>query len=177
MPKPEKIELVAKLKDHMEASNAVLLSDYAGLTVEQMNALRKSLRESSVKYLIAKNTLFKIAADSVGGEYANLAKHWKGPTAVAFSQGDPTVGAKLLYEFAKANKETEKPVFKIGLVDGTIFDQADLERLAQLPGREELLAKVVGAISSPLSSLVGTLDGILREFVVTIDGIAKAKAQ
>jgi len=178
MPKPEKLELVAKLKEQMEASNAMLLSDYAGLTVEQMNALRKSLRENSVKYLIAKNTLFKIAADSVGGEYANLAEHWKGPTAVAFSQeGDPAVGAKLLYEFAKANKATHKPAFKVGLVDGTIFGQAELERLAQLPSRDELLSKVVGAISSPMTALVGTLDSILREFVLTIDAIAEAKAQ
>lgn len=176
MPKPEKVELVAKLKEHMEASNTVLLSDYAGLTVEQMNALRKSLRESSVKYLIAKNTLFKIAADSVGGKYAELDNYWKGPTAVAFSQGDPTVGAKLLYEFAKANKETEKPTFKVGLVDGSVFGPDELMKLAQLPSRDELIAKVVGAIASPLTALVGTLDGVLREFVCTIDAVAKAKA-
>jgi large subunit ribosomal protein L10 len=177
MPKPEKIELVAKLKEHMEASNTVLLSDYAGLSVEQMNALRKSLRENRVKYLIAKNTLFRIAADQAGGKYAELDSYWKGPTAVAFSQGDPTVGAKLLYEFAKANKENDKPTFKVGLVDGSIFNPADLEQLAQLPSRDELVARVVGSISSPLTALVGTLDGILREFVCTIDAIAKAKAQ
>ncbi|MBU1318078.1 MAG: 50S ribosomal protein L10 [candidate division Zixibacteria bacterium] len=177
MPKPEKIELVAKLKEQMEASNAVLLSDYAGLTVEQMNALRKSLRESSVKYLIAKNTLFKIAADSVGGQYAKLADHWTGPTAVAFSQGDPTIGVKLLYEFAKANKATQKPAFKVGLVDGTIFGQAELEQLAQLPSRDELLSRVVGVILSPMTALVGTLDSILRELVLTVDAIAEAKAQ
>jgi len=173
MPKPEKVELVNRLKEHMESSNTMLLSDYAGLTVEQMNALRKNLREAEIKYLIAKNTLFKIAADSIGGEYSKLADSWKGPTAVAFASGDPTACAKVLYEFKKKN---EKPVFKSGIVDGMVYDEAQLERLAQLPGKDELLAKIVGAISAPLSELVGTLDGVFREFIGTVDAIAKAKA-
>ena len=173
MPKAEKVELVNKLKEQMEASTTMLLSDYAGLTVDQMTKLRKTLRENDVKFLIAKNTLLKIAADSIGGEYGKFADYWKGPTAVAFSEGDPTVSARLLYKFAKDNK---KPVFKAGLVDGIIYDNVKLEQLAKMPGKDELLSKVVGVIVSPLTSLVGTLDGILREFVVTIDGIAKAKA-
>jgi large subunit ribosomal protein L10 len=173
MLKPEKVELVAKLKERMDDSSAMLLSDYAGLTVEQMNKLRKNLRENEVEYLIAKNTLLKLAAESIGGEYGSLAKHWKGPTAVAFSNGDPTVPTRLLYEFAKDN---EKPVFKAGIVDGVAYDSAQLTRLANLPTKEVLLGMVVGAVTSPLTSLVGTLDGIIREFIGTVDAIAKAKA-
>ena len=173
MLKPEKVELVAKLKERMEDSSAMLLSDYAGLTVEQMNKLRKNLRENEVGYLIAKNTLLKLAADSIGSEYNKLAEHWKGPTAVSFSSGDPTVPARVLYEFAKGN---EKPVFKAGIVDGVIYDSTQLTQLAKLPTKEVLLGRVVGAVTSPLTSLVGTLDGIIREFIGTVDAIAKAKA-
>jgi large subunit ribosomal protein L10 len=173
MLRPEKEEMVSKLKEQMESSTAMLLSDYAGLTVEQMNKLRRDLRSNQIRFLIAKNTLLKIAADSVGGEYGRLADYWKGPTAVAFSEGDPTVPTRLLYEFAKNN---EKPQFKVAVIDGVIFDKSQLEQLAKLPGRDELLARVVGGITSPLTSLVVTLDGILRELVGTVDAIAKAKA-
>jgi large subunit ribosomal protein L10 len=173
MPRPEKVQMVSQLRERMEASSAMLLSDYAGLTVEQMNKLRRNLRENQVTFLIAKNTLLKLAAESIGGEYGNLAEHWKGPTAVAFSAGDPTVPARLLYEFAKDN---EQPVFKAGLVDGVVYDKTELERLAKLPARDVLLGNVVGAISSPLAALIGTIDGVMREFVGTVDAIARAKA-
>ena len=175
MPKPEKIEQVARFKEYMDSANAVLLSDYAGLTVEQMNKLRKSLREKEVKYLIAKNTLLKIAADSSGDGLEQLADYWNGPTAVAFTSGDPSVGAKALFEFAKSTRKLGKPVFKAGIVDGVFYDKDQLERLAKLPGRDELLARVVGVVTSPLSSLVGTLDGIIREFIMTVDAIAAEK--
>lgn len=173
MLKPEKVELVGKLKERMEGATTMLLSDYQGLTVEQMDKLRRTLRENEVKYLIAKNTLLKLAADSIGGEFGSLAAHWKGPTAVSFSTGDPTLPARLLYDFAKDN---EKPLFKAGIVDGVAYDKDQIEQLAKLPSKDVLIAMVVGAIGSPLSSLVGTLDGILRELVGTVDAIAKAKA-
>ena len=173
MLRPEKEELVKRLKERMENSTSVLLSDYAGLTVEQMNKLRRTLRENQVGYQIAKNTLMKLAADSIGGEFSNLADYWKGPTAVAFSTGEPTVPARLLFEFAKGN---QKPVFKVGVVDGVLYDGSQLELLAKLPSKEVLLGRVVGAVTWPLTSLVGTLDGIIREFIVTVDAIARAKA-
>lgn len=175
MPKPEKVDLVAKLKDVMGSSTTVVLSDYQGLTVEQMNQLRKNLREKKVRYLIAKNTLFRKAASELGGAYAQLDTHWKGPTAVAFAEKDPTTAAKVLFDFAKDNKDL--PALRAGVVDGQIYESADLVKLAKLPGREELLARVVGCINAPLTNLVGTLDGLLRGLVFTIDGIAKAKAK
>jgi large subunit ribosomal protein L10 len=179
MPKQEKLDAVSEYKGLIEESDAVILSDYQGLTVDQMNRLRRLLREKSVRYLIAKNTLLKIAADSFGGDYENLEPYWKGPTAVAFSKGDPTVGARAIYDFAKEikkeNKDLGKPDLKAGIVDGILYDKSMIDQLAQLPGRDELIAKVVGSISAPLSELVGTLDGVIREFVVTIDAIAAAK--
>ena len=175
MPNAEKVEKVARFKEYMDSADAVILSDYAGLTVEQMNQLRKSLREKEVRYLIAKNTLLKIAASSSSNGLDQLAEYWNGPTAVAFTTGDPSASAKALFEFAKSTKKLGKPVFKAGVVDGVFYDKSQLERLAKLPGRDEMLAKVVGVITSPLSALVGTLDGIMREFVMTIDAIAEQK--
>lgn len=176
MPKPEKVELVAQLKERMEGANAMVLSDYQGLTVEEMNDLRKKLRESDVDYVVAKNTLFKIAASEVGGKYAELADWWKGPIAVAFSEY-PVAPAKTLYEFAKDNKRIDKPVLRVGIIDDVVMDVDRLEEIAKLPSLDELMARIVGSIASPLSGLVNTLDGVLRGFVVTIDQIAQSKAE
>jgi len=176
MPKPEKVELVASLKERIEGTTAMILSDYQGLTVEEMNDLRRKLRENEVDYVVAKNTLFKIAASEVGGAYAELADWWKGPVAVAFSNY-PVAPAKTLYEYAKDNKRIDKPVLKVGIIDGVVMDVDKLEEIAKLPPLEEIMARIVGAITSPLSGLVGTLDGVMREFIVTIDQIAEAKAE
>jgi len=175
MPKPEKVELVASLKERMEGANAMILSDYQGLTVEEMNELRRKLRESEVDYVVAKNTLFKIAANEIGGSYAELADWWKGPIAVAFSEHQ-VAPAKTIYEYAKDNKRIDKPVLKVGIIDGAVMDVDKLEEIAKLPPLNEIMAKIVGAVTSPLSELVGTLDGVMRGFVVTIDQIAEQKA-
>jgi large subunit ribosomal protein L10 len=161
----------------MESSSAMLLSDYSGLTVDQMTALRKTLRENNTKLVIAKNTLMKKAAQSLGGNYAGLDTYWKGPTAVAFCMTDASASAKVLFNFGKENKVNEKPKLVAGFVDGVVYSKAQVDLLAQLPPRAELLATVVGSICAPMSSLVFTLNGILRELVGTIDSIADARAK
>jgi large subunit ribosomal protein L10 len=147
-------ELAEKLKD-----SAVVLVDYKGINVAQSTQLRARSRELGVDFVVAKNTLTKRAADQAGVE--GLDDLLVGPTAIAFSE-DPVVGAKLMAEFAA---QVESFVLKGGLLEGGRV----------LPGREQLLAQVVGGISSPLTGFVTVLNNTVQGLVVALGQIAEQK--
>ena len=158
-------ELAAKLKD-----SAVVLVDYKGINVAQSTQLRARSRESGVDFVVAKNTLTKRAADQAGVE--GLDGLLVGPTAIAFSE-DPVVGAKLMAEFAD---QVESFVLKGGLLEGgRVLDEAGVVALSRLPGREQLIAQVVGGIGSPLTSFVTVLNNTVQGLVVALGQIAEQK--
>ncbi len=158
-------ELAAKLKD-----SAVVLVDYKGINVAQSTQLRARSRESGVDFVVAKNTLTKRAADQAGVE--GLDDLLVGPTAIAFSE-DPVVGAKLMAEFAD---QVESFVLKGGLLEGgRVLDDAGVVALSRLPGREQLIAQVVGGIGSPLTSFVTVLNNTVQGLVVALGQIAEQK--
>ncbi|MEZ5358941.1 MAG: 50S ribosomal protein L10 [Candidatus Zixiibacteriota bacterium] len=173
MPTQVKIDTVAELKEKFSGAENIFITDYVGLNVAQMTKLRKELRDNGVKYVIAKNTLLRIAAKDTG--YEALIPHLKGPTAVAFSNADPNVPAKILYDTWKELKEINKPEIKAFYIDNQLFDGADAERIAKLPTREVLLSQLVAAVQGPIAEFVGTLNGIIREFVGTIDALAEKR--
>jgi large subunit ribosomal protein L10 len=168
MPRPEKVQAVDELKDLFASSQSIFVTDYQGLNVADMTLLRKGLRESDVRYLIAKNTLLRRAVDEVGLE--GLKEHFNGPTAVAFTKADAAAVAKILHE---SYKERQLPRMKAFVVEGQVFGPEDAQRLAELPPREHLLAQLVAAVESPLTSLVGTLEAILRDLVGTLEAMAE----
>jgi large subunit ribosomal protein L10 len=170
MPKPEKIESVSEVKKFLQDSKSVFVTDYTGLNVADITLLRKNLRDNSVKYLVAKNTLIKIAAQETGFE--SIMDQLTGQTALAFGFDDPSIPARILYN---TFKEKQRPVIKIFMVDKKLFAGADIVRLAELPTRDVLLAQVVAAVESPLSSLIMSIDGVFQELVGTLDALAKAK--
>ncbi|SYZ73714.1 50S ribosomal protein L10 (fragment) [Candidatus Zixiibacteriota bacterium] len=170
MPKPEKLQSVDEVKKYLTDAKAVFVTDYSGLNVEDMTKLRKNLRESSVKYLVAKNTLIKIAAKDTNFE--NIVGHLAGQTALAFGFDDPSVPAKILYN---SFKERQKPVIKAFVLDNQLFTGKDVLRLAELPSREVLLSQIVSAVESPFSSLIMSLDGVFQELIGTVDALAKSK--
>jgi large subunit ribosomal protein L10 len=170
MLRQEKADIVADIKKLFEESGAYFITDYQGLNVADMTALRKSLREQNVRYLIAKNTLFKLAAKEAGA--TDVDTYFSGPTAVAFAIGDPSVAAKILYD---ASKEKELPRFKAFVVENQVHQPEAIKVLAELPPRDILLSQVVAAIEAPLTQLVGTLDGFFRELVGSIDALADKK--
>jgi len=173
MLRQEKADAVAMIKGLFENSGAYFITDYQGLNVENMTALRRSLRESKVTYLIAKNTLFRIAARETGNN--NVDSYFTGPTAVAFAAEDPSVAAKILND---SFKERSLPRFKAFVVEGQLHQPDEIKRLADLPPRNVLLSQVVAAVEAPLTHLVGTLDGFFRELVGSIDALAdKRKAE
>jgi large subunit ribosomal protein L10 len=170
MPKPEKVDAVKDIKGYLEQAKSVFITDYSGLNVADITALRKNLRENSIKYLVAKNTLMKIAAQDAGMN--EIVEFLQGPTALAFGTDDPAVVARILYD---SYKDKDKPVIKAFVMDNQLFDGADVKRLASLPSREILLAELVSAIESPLTSIIGSVDAVARELVSTIDALAASK--
>jgi len=155
-----------------ESSDTFFITDYQGLNVANMTDLRTKLRGSNVQYLIAKNTLMKIAVKEAG--YDNLDKFFTGPTAVAFTSADAAAAAKVLNESFKTHK---LPIMKAFMVEKDLYDGSEIKRLADLPTREILLSQVVASVEAPFSALVGSLDGFFRELVGSIDAVAdKVKA-
>ncbi len=171
MPNQQNIEKVNELTDTFKSAQCVAVTDYAGLTVEKATLLRSELRKKNIRYIVAKNTLMKIAAKEAG--INGLDNYLTGPTAVALGQEDPGAMAKILFDFGKTN---QKPQIRAIYIDGVVYGGADSERIAKLPGRDQLIAMVVGSVTAPLSGFVGTLDGIVRKFVGTLDAMKEKMA-
>lgn len=170
MPKPEKIQAVAEMKELFENSSSLFVTDYQGLNVADMTALRTNLRNKNVKYLIAKNTLMKIAAKEAGVEGIN--EHLSGPTAIAFTNDDAAAAAKVLND---SFKDKQLPRMKVFVVDNEVYEGTEIKRLADLPTKEVLLSQVVAAVEAPFTSLIGSIDGFFRELVGSIDALAEKK--
>ena len=170
MPNQEKIKAVAEMKELFDSSDSFFITDYQGLDVADMTSLRSSLRDNNVKYIIAKNTLLRIAAKEAG--YEGLDTHLTGPTAIAFTSDDAAAAAKVLHDFFKDKK---LPVMKAFLVDKELFAGDEIKRLADLPTKDTLLAMVVASVEAPFTSLIGSLDGFFRELVGSIDALEEKK--
>lgn len=170
--RPEKAGKVAELKDLLSSSKGAVLVDYCGLTVAEDTELRSKMREAGVKYMVAKNTFIRIAAKEAGIE--GLDAYLEHNTAVAFSAEDPVAPAKILNDFSKDHKALE---IKAGILDGKVIALDEVKALAELPSREELLAKLVGSMQAPISGLVNVLQGTIRNFVYTLEDVRQKKEQ
>jgi large subunit ribosomal protein L10 len=148
MARPDKAAAVAELADQFTNSAAAVLTEYRGLTVKDLKALRRSLGENAT-YAVTKNTLTTIAARQAGIE--GLDDSLAGPTAIAFISGDVATVAKGLRDFAKANPHL---VIKAGVMDGRVLDADSVRKLADLESREVLLAKLAGAMNGNLAKAV-----------------------
>ena len=172
MPTAEKEALVAELHQAADSSTSIYLADFRHLNVAEMSELRGRILDNQARLRIAKNRLLKLAF--AGTQAEGLIEFLSGPTAVAFCQADPVAVAKVLTEFGK---DHDYLALKAGLMDGQIFDQQQVGRLAELPLRDQLLAQVLGAISAPASALVNLLGAITSQFVFTLDAIADQRKQ
>ena len=155
----DKATAVAELSDHFRSSSATLLTEYRGLTVAQLQQLRRSLGRDTT-YAVAKNTLAKRAATDAG--ISGLDELFTGPTALAFVSGDPVEAAKSLREFAKAHPLL---VVKGGVFEGKAMSADDVRRLADLESREVLLAKLAGAMKANLSKAAALFQAPLSKTV------------
>ena len=161
-PRPEKVAVVDEVRKRFDESDAVLLTEYRGITVSELAALRGALREVGGEYKVYKNTLVRFATNSLG---LDLDEHLTGPTAIAFvptgGGGDPVAVAKALREFAKGNPNL---VVKGGVLGEKLLSADDAKALAEVAPREELLARLAGLIAAPMVQFAGLLQAIPRDF-------------
>jgi large subunit ribosomal protein L10 len=146
MPKTEKIERVSELKERIEGSQALLLTEYRGLTVSDITELRRSLAEGGTSFAVVKNTLMRRAVSDAG--VADLEPYLQGPSAVAFVSGDPVSAAKKVVDAAK---KFPALVLKGGYLDGKVLSADEAKALAELESREVMLSKIAGMLKSEMS--------------------------
>ncbi len=146
---------VLEIKEKLEKAQGVVLADYQGLSVEEDTMLRKSLREAGVEYKVYKNSLVTRAANELG--LGDVVQYLEGPVSIAFGYEDATAPARVLNNFAKDHKKLE---LKAGIVDGIVYDKAGVEKLATIPSKEVLIAKLLGSFKAPLSNLAYLLNAI-----------------
>lgn len=167
-----KQEVVTELSELMKKSVAGVLVDYKGINVANDTALRRELREAGVKYGVYKNSIIRFAAKEANLE--ELTKVLDGTTAIAVSEEDPVVAAKIICKYAEKMKETFN--VKAGFVDGGYLDAADVTALSKLPSREQLVAQVLAGFNAPISGFVNVLNGNIRGLACALNAIAEKKS-
>ncbi|MBW6509285.1 MAG: 50S ribosomal protein L10 [Desulfuromonadales bacterium] len=171
MNRTEKEQVVQELAKRLAETDAAFLADYRGINVDQATRLRRELTQAGVEYRVVKNNLIKLAAKGTSAE--PLQKFCAGPTAIALAGADPVTPAKILSKFAKDVQAFE---LKAGVLGGKLLSVADINALADLPSREELLAKALASMNAPVSNFVGTLAAIPRSLVQVLNAIGQSKA-
>ena len=154
----EKQLIIDEIKAKLENAEAAVVIDYMGITVEEANAMRKQLREADVDYTVYKNTLVKRAIE--GTKYEGLAEALAGPSALAISNTDATAPARVLN---KVMKEFKKMEFKAGVIEGELLDAAGVQAVADIPSRDELIAKFMGSIQSPIANFARVINQIAEQ--------------
>lgn len=166
--KQDKIEAI---KAKVGKAKVAIVTDYKGLSVDEITTLRRQLQKENADYMVTKNTLAKLAVK--GTEYEVLNEIFKGPVAVAFGYEDQAAPAKVLAKFIK---ETKKCEILAAALDGQLLSAADAKSLADIPSREELYAKMLGCINSPATGIVGSVNAVMSSLVRAIDAVAKQKS-
>lgn len=165
----EKKQAVAQMVEKLQKAQAGVFVDYRGLTVSEDTDLRNKLRAAGVEYKVIKNTLTRFAAKEVG--YDELDPILNGPTSLAISYDDPVAPAKVIAEFAKGNEKLE---IKSGFLDGKVISLDEIKTLANTPSKDVLIAKIMGSLNSPVSSLARVLQAIVDKGVEFADMDAPA---
>ncbi|MCL6471745.1 MAG: 50S ribosomal protein L10 [Firmicutes bacterium] len=171
MARPEKEATVREIKEKIEKAKSVILTDYRGLSFEQISELRTKLRAQGVEYKVFKNTLAKIAAKELN--LSDLDSYLVGPTAMALSYEDPVAPAKTLVDFAKVSKILQ---LKGGVVEGKVVDGKQVESMATIPPRDVLLAMFIGGLKSPLYGLAASLNQITAGLARVLSQVAQQKS-
>jgi large subunit ribosomal protein L10 len=169
-PRQEKVDVVTEIREKLEAADAAFLTEYRGLSVGALAALRVTLRQSGAEYKVYKNTLARFAARDAGID--GLEDLLVGPTGITFVQGDVAAAAKALRDLAKANPLL---VLKGGSLGKAVLSAKDVEALADLPSRDVLLAQFAGALQAPLVKTAGLLQALPRNLAYGLKALIDQK--
>ena len=169
MPTQAKAEKIDELKGRLVGVQAGVLTEYRGLTVQQLAELRKQLKVAAAEYRVVKNRLARIAME--GSPLAPLQKHLTGPIGLVIVRKDPVAVAKALTAFARTNPALS---VKIGVIDGQLLEPKELRAVADMPSREALRSQIVGAVQGPLAQMVGLLTAPQRDLVYILAERGKA---
>lgn len=153
-----KKQVVEEIKSKFEKAQGVVVVDYRGLKVEEVNELRKNFRTAGIDYKIYKNNLVKLAIKDTAFE--SLSADLTGPNAIAFSYSDPVIPAKIVQDFAKTHKNLE---FRSGVVEGKYCDLDTIKAIAEIPSREVLIAKLLGSFKAPISNFAYMLSAVAEK--------------
>ena len=150
--------IVDEISELLNGAATAVVVDYRGLTVAEDTALRKQLREAGVVYKVYKNTMINFAIKDT--EFADLAQHLEGPTAIAVCKDDATAAARVLAKFAKTAEALE---IKGGVVDGIYYLAAGIAKIASIPSRDVLLSKLLGSMQSPITNFARVIKQIAEK--------------
>lgn len=170
MPNIAKEEKVRTIKADLEKATAVWVVDYRGLTVKESEQLRGAIREADAQLKVLKNTLTQRALAEL--ELPTMDEILAGPSAFVFTNGDPVAAAKTLKKFGKENKNL---VIKGGIMEGREVNAEQVQAIAELPSREELIAKLLGTLQNPMQGMVRVLNGPMESFTRVVDAIKDTK--
>ena len=167
-PRPEKVAIVAEVRDRITASEAVIFTEYRGLKVGDLAELRHALRVAGGEYTIYKNRLVRVAAENLG---LDLSEFLTGPTAIAFvsPDGDAAAVAKVLRDFSQ--RDDESLSIKGGVLNRTVIETEGIHMMADLPSREVLLAQLVGTFAAPLTNMARLLQAVPRKFAYALSAL------
>ena len=169
-PRPEKVAVVAEVRERLSSASATILTEYRGLTVKDLATLRRALRDAGGEYKIYKNTLVRFAVQELG--LTELEELLTGPTAITFVENDAAAVAKALRDFGRTNPHL---VIKGGLLGSSVLTPADAAALAELPSREVLLARIAGGLAAPMQKFAGLLQALPRNFAYGLKALIDQK--
>ena len=170
-----KVNKVQDVTERLKDAKAIVLIDYKGINIEDVNNLRQRMRNSQIDYFVSKNTFIKRALNSLG--ISDLDDSLVGPTSVAVSKVDEISPAREMASFIKeVMADKAFPSFKVGFVDGKLYSKEELEQMAKLPSKEQLMAMVLSGFNAPITGFVYTLKAVVNKFVYAVDAIAKQQS-
>lgn len=172
MSTPQKEAVLKDTQQRIKDVRGIYLADFTGMTVHSLSLLRKKCREQGVQFRVIKNTLLKRAFNARGIQ--ELDEHLVGPTGLVFSPDNEMAPAKILADFAK---EFERPRLKAAVVDGRLYDDKAIVRLAKLPSREVLLSQVIATFIAPMTTFLGAVNALLATPANMADALAREKSK
>lgn len=174
MNKQDKEQSVLEIKEKLDRASSIYLTDFSGLTVAETNNLRDELFNANVEYKVLKNTLVKKALEQSENRFnaqsEKIGEFLKGPTGIIFAFEDPVSPAKIIKKFFDKG---EKPKLKLALVEDIAYEGKQLNQLASLQSKPELIASIVGSLQAPISGIVGSINAVIRDLASIVEEVAK----